>query len=193
VVVGLALAVAAGLMEALRAIVLPLVAVASDLLVALATFGVLALLFGGHDPVLGGPGYLDPMSVVGIFAAIFGSAMVYAVMLLGRTRERYLESGDPDEALAFGLRHSAPVATGAAIVTLAAAVPFVFSDLLDARQLGVGVAAAVGLEALTVRPVLLPAAIRLLGRRAWWPTGRPAVRRRAAAPPPAPTGGAAPA
>ena len=170
VVVALSVAVALVLMIGLRTIALPLVAVAFDALTILATFGAMTLLFGGVDPLLGGPGYLDPMSIIGIFAAIFGISIAYEVLLLARTREHFAESGDARAALAFGLRRTAAVATGAAAVMVAAAVPFMFSDLINVRQFGVGLAIAVVLDALIVRPVLLPAAVHLLGRRSWWPT-----------------------
>ncbi len=172
VILMLALGVALVLMVALKAIALPLVAVACDLLVAAATFGAMTLLFGGVDPLLGGPGYLDPMSIVGIFAAIFGISITYEVLLLVRTREHFAESGDAREALAYGLRRTAAVATGAAAVMIAAALPFAFSELGNVREFGVGIAIAVALDALIVRPVLLPAAVAVLGRRSWWPTGR---------------------
>jgi RND superfamily putative drug exporter len=154
------------------------VAVAFDLLTAFATFGVMALLFGGDDPLLGGPGYLDPMSIIGIFAAIFGISIVYEALLLARTRESFVESGDPRAALLQGLRHTAAVATGAAAVMIVAAIPFAFSDLINVRQFGIGLAVAVALDALIVRPVLLPAAVALLGRWCWWPTGSERARRR---------------
>ena len=170
-VAALAVAVALVLMIGLRTILLPLVAVAFDALTVLATFGAMTLLFGGDDPLLGGPGYLDPMSIIGIFAAIFGISIAYEVLLLARTREHFAESGDARAALAFGLRRTAAVATGAAAVMVAAAVPFMFSELINVRQFGVGIAIAVALDALIVRPVLLPAAVHLLGRRSWWPTG----------------------
>ena len=157
-------------MIGLQTIALPLVAVAFDALCILATFGAMTLLFGGDNPLLGGPGYLDPMSIIGIFAAIFGISIAYEVLLLARTREHFAESGDARAALAFGLRRTAAVATGAAAVMVAAAVPFMFSDLINVRQFGVGLAIAVLLDALIVRPVLLPAAVYLLGRRSWWPT-----------------------
>ena len=158
------------LLIGLRTIALPLVAVAFDALTILATFGAMTLLFGGGDPLLGGPGYLDPMSIIGIFAAIFGISIAYEVLLLARTREHFAESGDASAALAFGLRRTAAVATGAAAVMVVAALPFVFSDLINVRQFGVGLAIAVVLDALVVRPILLPAAVQLLGRRSWWPT-----------------------
>jgi RND superfamily putative drug exporter len=170
VVVALAAAMALVLALALRAVALPLIAVAFDLLTAAATFGAMTLLFGGDDPILGGPGYLDPMSIIGIFAAVFGISIVYQVLLLARTRERFVETGEAREALLHGLRHTAAMATGAAAVMAAAALPFAFSDLLNVRQFGLGIAIAVTLDALVVRPVLLPAAVALLGRHAWWPT-----------------------
>jgi putative drug exporter of the RND superfamily len=174
-VLALALAVALVLGIALRAAALPIVVVAFDLLVAAASFGVLTLLFGGDDPLLGGPGYLDPMSIIGIFAAIFGISAVYQVLLLARTRERFAERGDARESLMHGLRASAAMATGAAAVMIAAVLPFAFGDLLNARQFAIGIAVAVMLDALIVRPMLLPAAIALLGRRAWWPTRGPSA------------------
>ena len=170
VVAALSVAVALVLMIGLQTVALPLVAVAFDALCILATFGAMTLLFGGDDPLLGGPGYLDPMSIIGIFAAIFGISIAYEVLLLARTREHYAESGDASAALAFGLRRTAAVATGAAAVMVAAALPFMFSDLINVRQFGAGLAIAVVLDALIVRPVLLPAAVQLLGRRSWWPT-----------------------
>jgi RND superfamily putative drug exporter len=170
VVPALALAVALILMIALRAALLPVLIVLFDLLATAATFGAMTLLFGGDDPVLGGPGYLDPMSIIGIFAAVFGIAVVFQVLLLARAREHFVEHGDARAALLHGLRRTAAMATGAAAVMIAAVLPFAFGDLLNARQFGVGIAVAIALEALIVRPVLLPAAVALFGERCWWPT-----------------------
>lgn len=178
VVAAVAIAVALLLMLLLRAVALPLAAVAWDLLTAGATFGVLTILYSGDDPLLGGPGYLDPMTVIGIFAAVFGISMVYEVSLLERARERFVETGDPEGALRDGLDHTAGAATGAALAMVAAAVPFAFSALSSVRQFGIGLAVVVLLDALIVRPVLLPASAELLGRFGWWPTGRRAAARR---------------
>ena len=81
---------------ALRAVALPLVAVLFNLLTAAATFGVMQLLFGGSHPPLGGPGYLDPMSIVGIFTAIFGISLIFLVVLLARTREELVAGKSVD-------------------------------------------------------------------------------------------------
>src|SRR3954447_23595608 len=158
----------------LQSVVLPLVAVAFDLLTVAASFGVLTLLFNGSDPVLGGPGYLDPMSIIAIFSVVFGMTMVYEVPLLQRPREAFVKSGDAERALRTGLRETAAAGTGAAIAMLAVIVPFATTDLLTVKQLGIGVAVAVILDALLVRPVLLPAAVEVLGRRSWWWTSRKA-------------------
>jgi len=182
VIIAVALGVALVLMVALRTVVMPLVAVLFDLLTALATFGVMTLLFAGDDPLLGGPGYLDPMSVIGIFAAIFGISIVYELLLLDRARARFLETGDAVESLAFGLRRTGAAATGAAAVMVAAALPFAFSELINLRQFGIAIAIAVTLDALIVRPVLLPAAVALLRDSAWWPAGQAQPRAARARP-----------
>jgi RND superfamily putative drug exporter len=170
VIVALALAIALTLGLALRAVLLPIVAVAFNLLTAAATFGAMKLLFGGSNPPLGGPGYIDPMSIVGIFTAIFGISLVFLVVLLARTREELVAGADVDHALDVALRATAAASTGAGLLMIAAVIPFATSGLLTVREFGVGVAIAVALDAFLVRPVLLPAAVEALGRRAWWPT-----------------------
>ena len=160
------------LIAMLRTVVLPAVAVAFDLLTAAATFGILTLLYSGPDALLSGPGYIDPISIIGIFAFIFGVSMVYEVGLLYRTREAFLETGDARAAVRAGLAKTAAAATGAAAVMLAAVIPFAAVDLLSVQVFGVGVAIAIVLDALIVRPVLLPAAVAVLGRHSWWPLSR---------------------
>src|SRR6185312_6121555 len=170
VILALSLAIALLLGVALRAVLLPVVAVLFNLLTAAATFGAMTLLFGGSHPPLGGPGYLDPMSIIGIFTAVFGISLVFLVVLLARTREQLIAGSGVDRALDLALRRTAAASTGAGLLMIAAAVPFAVSGLLTVREFGVGVALAVALDAFLVRPVLLPAAVEALGRRAWWPT-----------------------
>lgn len=168
-----AIAVMLFLMFALQAVLLPIAAVLFDLLTVGASFGVLTLLFSGSDPVLGGPGYLDPMSIIGIFAVMFGVTATYEVILLVRAREAFIKLGHSHEAMRVALRATAATATGAGLVMVAAVLPFAFSDLIPVRQFGLGVATVVVLDAFIVRPLILPAAASVLGRRGWWPT-RPA-------------------
>ena len=120
-------------MVALRSVLLPLVSVAFNLLTAAATFGILTLLTTGDDPILGGPGYIDPLQIIETFAAVFGIALVYEMLLLYRTRELFIRNGRSHEALAQGLRETAGAATGAAAVMVAAIVPFAMSGLFNLR------------------------------------------------------------
>jgi len=178
----LAAAIVLVLALALRAVLLPLVATACSLLVAAATFGVLQLLFGGSNPPLGGPGWMDPMSIIGIFTVVLGVTVVYTALLLMRTREAFV-AGEPKQQGAAvgrrrpshtyvrtGLRQTAAAATGTGLVMVAALIPFATTDFIDIREFGIGVAVAVLLGILILRPVLLPAAEALLGRFGWWPT-----------------------
>jgi X-X-X-Leu-X-X-Gly heptad repeat protein len=182
VVIGVSVVVTLLLMLLLRTVVLPVVAVAFDLLTAAATFGLVTLLFNGDNPPFGGLGYIDPMTIIAVFAAIFGITILYEVMLLARTREEFVATGDPHGALRTGLNRTAAAATGAAVAMLAAMGPFATSELAVVRQLGVAVGIAIILDAIIVRPVLLPAAVEILGRWSWWPTSR-GVPRHASEPP----------
>ena len=157
---------------ALRALLLPAIATALSLLVTAASFGVLQLLFGGSDPLLGGPGYLDPMSIIGIFTVAFGVTVTYSALLLMRTREAYLAGDATEPAVRIALRETAAAATGAGLVMIAAVIPFAMTDLINLRAFGIGVAVAVLLDVLIARPALLPAAETLRGGSGWWPTSR---------------------
>lgn len=170
VIVALALVVALTLAIGLRAVALPIFAVLALLLTAAATFGAMQLLFGGSDPPLGGPGYLDPMSIVGIFAAVFGISLVYHVVLLARAREQIDAGANVDDALDVALRRTAAASTGTGLLMIAALIPFATTELMTVRTFGVGIAIAVALDAFLVRPVLLPATVEVLGRWSWWPT-----------------------
>jgi RND superfamily putative drug exporter len=161
---------------ALCAVLLPLIATAFSLLVAAATFGVLQLLFGGSSPPLGGPGWMDPMSIIGIFTIVLGVTVVYTALLLMRTREAFLAGEPTQRYVPTGLRQTAAAATGTGLVMVAALIPFSTTDFIDIREFGIGVAVAVLLDVVILRPLLLPAAEALLGDRGWWPTRRAGAR-----------------
>ena len=174
----LSIAVTLVLMIALRAVLLPIVAVAFNLLALGATFGLMKLLFTGDNPPFGGPGWVDSLARIETITAVFGLSLVFLVLLLTRIREEYLARGDLDRGLTEGMRHTAAAATGVGFVMLAAIIPFAASQLINVRQLMTGVAIVVLLDVLVVRPVLMPAAIKVLGRWAWWPTWAPGERPR---------------
>ncbi len=167
------LAIMLTLAIALRAVLLPAVATVFGLLATASTFGLLQVLFGGSNPPLGGPGYLDPITVISVFTIAFSITVVFSTILLMRTREAYVDDPDNRSAVRTGLRETAAAETGAGLVMVAAVIPFALTDLLNIRALGIGVAFAVLLDVLIVRPVLLPAAEAVLGRWGWWPTRGP--------------------
>ena len=167
---------------ALRAVVLPAVATLCGLLVTAAAFGVLQVLFGGPDAMLGGPGYLDPVSVIGIFTVAFGITTTFSTLLLVHTRAAFVSAPGAARAVRAGLRETAAAATGAGVVMVAALIPFGVTDLITLRQFGIGVAVAILLDLLVVRPVLLPAAATVLGRFGWWPTSGARTRHPARGP-----------
>src|ERR1035437_755596 len=168
VVITLAIMLVLGL--ALRAVLLTVVATVFSLLVVASTFGILQLLFGGSDPLLGGPGYMDPITIIGIFAVAFSVSIINSTVLLTRTREAYVADGSRRCSVSTALGQTAAAATGAGLVSAAALIPFATTDLINVRQYGVGVAIAILLDIVILRPVLLPAAEAVLGRLGWWPT-----------------------
>jgi RND superfamily putative drug exporter len=143
-----------------RGLVVPAIAIALNVLVLAATFGVLGFLFGSDHP-LGGPGYIDPISAIGIATVVLGLSVDYEVFVLARVRERYDEA-DLTAATRYGLRSTRGVLTAAAIVTVAVAAAYARTDLVTVREFAIGVAVAVLIDAIVVRLVLLPIALRRL-------------------------------
>ena len=193
VVIAVAVIIALMLMAFMRAIAVPAAVVLLDMLTAAAALGVMTVLFSGDDPVLGGPGYLDPMSIIAVFVGLFNITIIYTVQLLSRTREAFLATGDPKTAVRSALTQTAGASTGAMLAMLAVVIPFAFSDLVLAQQLPIGIAIVLLLNMLVVRPVLMPAAIEVLGRFGWWPTSKKAPHPPAAEAEPVETVPAAPA
>jgi RND superfamily putative drug exporter len=103
-----------------------------------------------------------------LFCVLFGMSMDYHVFLLSRIRERFLTTGDNTEAVAHGVRTTARLITGAALIIIAVFVGFSTGDLVMFQQMGFGVAVALLLDATIVRAVLVPAAMKLLGRWNWY-------------------------
>lgn len=169
-VAAIVLATGLALLLVFRSLVLPLVAIVLNLLAVAAAFGVLSLLFGGSAP-LGGPGFIDAVSLVGAFTVVFGLSIDYYVFLISRMREEYLRCNDHGQAILEGLRSTGIVVTGAATIMVAVFSAFALADMAAIRQLGAALSIAVALDATLVRLFLLPAVMRLLGERVWslWP------------------------
>jgi RND superfamily putative drug exporter len=103
-----------------------------------------------------------------MFTVIFGLSIDYQVFVLMRMREGWLRTGDLREGIAYGIARTARVITGAAAIMAGVFLVFATADVATIRQLGVGLAIAVLLDATVVRLFLLPAALRAGGRFTWW-------------------------
>lgn len=165
--IALALLTFAALLVILRSWPHALIAVALNALTTAATCGGLALLFGGADPLLGGGGYIDLLPAIAIIGVVFALSIDYTLFLLMRMHEHFRDSGDPERAISEGLRTTASVITGAAVMMLGVFLAFSTSSLIHLVQTGLGLAIAVAIDASIIRLVLLPSALRMLGDRGW--------------------------
>jgi RND superfamily putative drug exporter len=154
-----------------RSIWLPLIAVALNLVTVGAAFGVLSLLVELPSRPLGDAGFIDAISAVAIFTVTFGLSIDYQVFLLSRMREGWLETNDTAKAIDYGVSRTAGVIVGAALIMTGVFLAFAASDVANLRQMGVGLAVAVMLDATVIRLLLLPAAMRALGDWNWWLPG----------------------
>jgi RND superfamily putative drug exporter len=160
-------------------LVVPAKAIVMNLLSLTATFGALVWIFqDGHlanllhfTPV----GGVDLVIPIVIFLFAFGLSMDYEVFLLSRIKETYDETGDNDLAVALGLQRTGRIVTSAALLIVIVFLGFAAGSLLSIKQMGVGLAIAVLLDATVVRMLLVPAAMKLMGRANWW---APAALRR---------------
>ncbi|WP_030183300.1 MMPL family transporter [Streptomyces sp. NRRL S-813] len=168
---------------AFRSVVLGLIGVGLNLLSAAAALGLLVLVFQGSWA----EGLLDFHSTGSIgsrvplflFVILFGLSMDYQVFVVSRIREAVLAGVPTRQAVLDGIRRSASVVTSAAVVMTTVFVSFVFLHIIEMKQIGFVLAAAVLLDAFIVRIMILPSAMLLLGDASWWP-GRAAVRAAAA-------------
>lgn len=155
-----------------RSLVVPLKAIIMNLLSVFASYGLLVLVFQkGYGNRIFGFQQLDTIDAwipLFLFAILFGLSMDYHVFLLSRIRERYLKTGDNTESVAFGLRTTGGIITGAALIMVAIFAGFASGDLVMFQQMGFGMAVAVLLDATIIRSVLVPSSMRLLGKWNWY-------------------------
>ena len=160
------------LMLVFRSIVIPIKAVIMNLLSVGASYGLLVLVFqkGVATDLLGfrHAEVVDAWIPLFLFSILFGLSMDYHVFLLSRIRERYDHTGDNAEAVAYGLRSTAGIITGAALIMVAVFGGFALGETIINQQVGFGLAVAVFLDATLVRSVLVPASMEVLGKRNWY-------------------------
>lgn len=159
----------------LGSVIIPIKAVILNVLSLSAAFGLLVWTF--QDGHLAAPlglvtnGSIDATQPVLIFAIAFGLAMDYELFLLSRIKEEYDRTGDNANAVAVGVERTASIITSAALMLVVVIGLFATGKIGIIQQVGVGLAAAVAIDATIVRMVLVPSAMRLLGHHNWWAPG----------------------
>jgi putative drug exporter of the RND superfamily len=160
-------------------VVVPVKAIVMNVLSLGASFGALVWVFqDGHLSGLLGfdpPGMVDITIPVLIFVFAFGLSMDYEVFLLSRIKEAWDQTGDNDRAVALGLQRTGRIVTSAAALIVVVFLGFAAGELLTIKEVGLGMAIAVVLDATVVRMLLVPATMKLMGRWNWW--APPAMRR----------------
>jgi uncharacterized membrane protein YdfJ with MMPL/SSD domain len=155
-----------------RSLVIAGLTVVLNLLSVGAAYGLIVLVFQ-HGVGAGFFGFQQSDTIEAwvplfLFSVLFGLSMDYQVFLLSRIRERYDQVGDTTKAVTFGVASTARIITGAALIIIAVFSGFARGELIMFQQMGFGVAVALLLDATIVRSVLLPSAMRLLGRWNWY-------------------------
>jgi RND superfamily putative drug exporter len=160
------------LMIVFRSIVVPIKAIIMNLLSVGASYGLIVLVFQkGYGADLLGFTQVESIEAwlpLFLFSVLFGLSMDYHVFLLSRIREHFDQTHDNTASVAYGLRTTGGLITGAAIIMVAVFGGFASGDLVSLQQMGFGLAVAVFIDATIVRSVLVPASMKLLGDRNWY-------------------------
>ena len=160
------------LLVTFRSIVIPLKAIVLNMLSVGAAYGLLVLVFQGTwaESLLGfeSNGAIAAWLPLFLFVILFGLSMDYHVFIISRIRESFDRGMKTEDAVAHGIKSTAGVVTSAAIVMVAVFSMFALSSELQMKQMGIGLAAAILIDATIIRGVLLPATMKLLGDWNWW-------------------------
>ncbi|MFQ5933008.1 MAG: MMPL family transporter [Dehalococcoidia bacterium] len=155
-----------------RSLVVPIKAIFMNLLSVGAAYGITVMVFqkGWGNEIFGFQEFpiVEAWIPLFLFTVLFGLSMDYHVFLLSRIRERYDETGDNNEAVAFGIRSTGRLITGAALIMVAVFSGFAAGDLVGLQQSGFGLAVAILVDATIVRSILVPSTMKLLGRVNWY-------------------------
>ncbi len=155
-----------------RSLLVPLKAVVANAFTILMAYGTLVFVFqhGRFESILGytSSGEIDVIMPVIIFCALFGVTMDYEVFLLARMREAWDRTHSAAAGVEAGLTRSGRVIVSAAALVVVIAGSFSFTSIALTKELGIGIAAAIIFDAVLVRMMLVPAAMCLMGKTAWW-------------------------
>jgi len=171
----IALVIFVALFLAFGSIVIPVKAIIMNVLSLGAAYGALVLIFqdGNLEGLLGfeSVGAIHLESPILMFAVVFGLSMDYEVFLLSRIKEEYDATGDNQASVARGLERTGRIITSAALLLVVVTGAFATSEIIFIKQVGLGTALAVALDATIIRALLVPATMRLMGSLNWWAPG----------------------
>ncbi|MGW7080542.1 MMPL family transporter [Streptomyces sp. NPDC054866] len=160
------------LLLAFRSIGIPLKAAAMNVAAVASAFGVVVAIFqwgwGSELLGLGSAGPIEPFLPVIMVSVLFGLSMDYQVFLVSRMYEEWLETGDNRRAVRVGLAETSRVINSAAVIMISVFLAFVLSGDRVIAMFGIGLAAAVALDAFVLRTLLVPALMHMLGGANWW-------------------------
>jgi RND superfamily putative drug exporter len=160
------------LLIAFRSLLVPATAAVMNLLAAGAAFGVVVAFFqwgwGSERFGLGRPGPVEAFLPVIMLAVLFGLSMDYQVFLVSRMHEEWVHTGDNRHSVVLGQATTGRVITAAAAIMISVFLAFVFGGERVIAEFGIGLAAAVFLDAFVLRTVLVPAAMHVFGKANWW-------------------------
>ncbi|KGP91595.1 membrane protein [Pontibacillus chungwhensis BH030062] len=170
--VGISVAIILGstftiLMLAFKSILIPLKAIFMNVIGLTSTFGVLVLLF--QNGLLG----LEEADIalvlpVLVFSLVFGLSMDYEVFLISRIHEFYQETKDNHYSTVEGLANTSKIITSAALIMIVITGAFAFTNVMPVKQIGIGIAIAIFIDATIIRLLLVPSLMKLLGELNWW-------------------------
>ncbi|MFB5087480.1 MMPL family transporter [Psychrobacillus sp. PGGUH221] len=170
--VGLLLAIILGstfviLMIAFRSILIPLKAIIMNVIGLSSTFGILVYIFQyGHFGIE--ETTIALIIPVIVFSLVFGLSMDYEVFLISRIQEEYAKNLDNTAATIDGLTSTSKIITSAALIMIVITGAFAFTDVMPVKQIGVGIAIAVAIDASIIRLLLVPSLMKLFGKWNWW-------------------------
>ena len=159
------------LMLAFRSVVIPLTAGAMNLAAAAASFGIVVAMFqwGWGQKILNiGAGPVESFLPVIMLAILFGLSMDYQVFLVSRMHEEWVKTGDNEKSVTTGQAETGRIITSAALIMITVFASFMFGGEKIIKEFGLGLAAAVFIDAFILRTILVPALMHIFGKANWW-------------------------
>tara|TARA_X000001036_G_scaffold417538_1_gene435591 strand:- start:115 stop:2442 length:2328 start_codon:yes stop_codon:yes gene_type:complete len=154
-----------------RSIIIPIKAIVMNILSISASFGMLVFVFQwgyGAELLNFTPQPIEATNPVIMFCIVFGLSMDYEVLMLSRIHEEWERTGDNTLAVANGLQRTGRLITGAAAIMVVVFSAFGLSSVIILKQIGLGLALAILIDATIVRALVVPSTMRLMGKWNWW-------------------------